>query len=82
MNRGPISAAKKKGNAVSVPSLPAGACPICGQPQLQRYRPFCSARCMEVDLGRWLKENYRLPTEERPVDQPDDGGQDGPSGRE
>ncbi len=48
---------------------PQGACPICSKPQVERYRPFCSARCMEVDLGRWLKGAYRLPAEERPGEQ-------------
>lgn len=31
-----------------------------------KFRPFCSARCAEVDLGRWLKGTYRIPTEEEP----------------
>jgi endogenous inhibitor of DNA gyrase (YacG/DUF329 family) len=30
------------------------------------HRPFCSARCKDVDLGRWLKGAYRIPTEEKP----------------
>ena len=48
------------------------ACPICGKPHVARYRPFCSSRCTEVDLGRWLKGAYRLPTEERPGEQTGD----------
>jgi uncharacterized protein len=45
-------------------------CPICGGPPVGRYRPFCSARCADVDLARWLNESYRVPgeTAERPVD--------------
>jgi endogenous inhibitor of DNA gyrase (YacG/DUF329 family) len=35
-----------------------------------RFRPFCSPRCAEVDLGRWITESYRIPGE--PVPQPDD----------
>ena len=40
-------------------------CPICGKPPVHDYRPFCSARCKEIDLGRWLGETYRIPTEDR-----------------
>ena len=57
----------------STNALPA--CPICGKPEVRRYRPFCSARCQEIDLGRWLKGGYRLPTAERPegtVGEPED----------
>ena len=36
-------------------------CPICRQPAQQRYRPFCSKRCADVDLGRWIGGDYRVP---------------------
>jgi uncharacterized protein len=36
-------------------------CPICGAPPAGRYRPFCSARCADIDLARWLNESYRVP---------------------
>jgi endogenous inhibitor of DNA gyrase (YacG/DUF329 family) len=36
-------------------------CPICGNPQDADYRPFCSKRCSDVDLGRWLKGDYAIP---------------------
>ena len=39
-------------------------CPICGKPAAPQHRPFCSARCAQIDLGRWLKGVYRIPTEE------------------
>ena len=43
-------------------------CPACRQPckygPSNPWRPFCSARCKTIDLGRWLKESYRLPAEE------------------
>ncbi len=39
------------------------SCPICGKPSVADYRPFCSRRCADVDLGRWLNENYRIPAE-------------------
>lgn len=36
-------------------------CPNCGRPPVDDYRPFCSKRCADVDLGRWLDGNYRIP---------------------
>ena len=38
-----------------------GACPICGKPRAAAYRPFCSKRCADVDLGRWLGGRYAIP---------------------
>ena len=45
-------------------------CPICGKPVVVEFRPFCSARCKQVDLYRWLSETYRVP--ERPADDTED----------
>ncbi len=39
------------------------SCPICGKPVVAAYRPFCSRRCADVDLGRWLTESYRIHAE-------------------
>ncbi len=36
-------------------------CPICKAPTEMRYRPFCSRRCADVDLARWLSGNYAIP---------------------
>jgi len=36
-------------------------CPICGKPAAERHRPFCSRRCADVDLNRWLSGVYRVP---------------------
>ena len=44
-------------------------CPVCGQKPAAKYHPFCSKRCADLDLGRWLKGVYRVPTEERPADE-------------
>ena len=41
-------------------------CPVCGKPADAKYRPFCTKRCADIDLGRWLKEGYRVPTDEPP----------------
>ena len=51
-----------------LPPRPRGkaACPICGKPPLAPHAPFCSRRCADVDLHRWLSEGYRAPTDEPP----------------
>ena len=36
-------------------------CPICGRAQVARHRPFCSRRCADVDLARWLTGRYVIP---------------------
>ena len=40
------------------------SCPICDKPSTPRYRPFCSRRCADIDLARWLSGSYRVPSEE------------------
>ena len=46
-------------------------CAICGKPIVARYKPFCSPRCADIDLGRWLKGSYVIPGE--PVDEAESG---------
>lgn len=53
-------------------------CPICGKPAEPRYRPFCSKRCADVDLARWLKGSYSIPGDE-PAGEPRPG-RDGDEG--
>ncbi len=36
-------------------------CPICGKPGEQAFRPFCSKRCADVDLHRWMAGSYVIP---------------------
>lgn len=54
----------------------ARPCPICRQPIRQQpgqpRAAFCSPRCQQVDLGRWLKGDYAIPAEPAPDDEPDD----------
>ncbi|HOF52272.1 MAG TPA: DNA gyrase inhibitor YacG [Rhodoferax sp.] len=49
-------------------------CPACGGDSIysstNTYRPFCSERCKNMDLGAWASESFRLPTEAPPDDQP------------
>jgi endogenous inhibitor of DNA gyrase (YacG/DUF329 family) len=58
-------------------------CPICGKPADPGRSPFCSPRCADVDLNRWLKGAYAIPVvendEEDESRQPGDaaGGDDG-----
>ena len=51
-------------------------CPICGKPFEAAYRPFCSRRCADVDLQRWLKGSYAVPAEEDEGGGADDSGED------
>ncbi|MCE2950650.1 MAG: DNA gyrase inhibitor YacG [Alphaproteobacteria bacterium] len=37
-------------------------CPLCHKTTDHHFRPFCSKRCKEVDLGRWFQETYRVPS--------------------
>jgi endogenous inhibitor of DNA gyrase (YacG/DUF329 family) len=49
-------------------------CPTCGKPvpwvPESAFRPFCSERCRNIDLGAWAAEEYRVPENEKPL--PDD----------
>ena len=48
-------------------------CPLCGEETVQRYRPFCSRRCADIDLVRWMNGAYAVPSQrEEDVDVPED----------
>jgi uncharacterized protein len=57
---------------MSVPST-TKPCPICGKPADQKTRPFCSRRCADVDLHRWLTGVYAVPAVESDEDGVDEG---------
>jgi endogenous inhibitor of DNA gyrase (YacG/DUF329 family) len=38
------------------------SCPICEKPTDAGYKPFCSKRCADIDLGKWLSGSYALPS--------------------
>ena len=44
-----------------------GACPICGRPRDAKFKPFCSKRCADIDLAKWLRGEYSIPG--APVDE-------------
>jgi endogenous inhibitor of DNA gyrase (YacG/DUF329 family) len=44
--------------------IPVPSCPICGKPRSERYKPFCSKRCADIDLNRWLTGGYAIAAEE------------------
>lgn len=45
-------------------------CPICGKEPEAKYRPFCSRRCADIDLGRWLTGSYAIPDQAISEDDP------------
>ena len=52
-------------------------CPICGKPSDEMFRPFCSKRCADVDLNRWLSGVYAVPvTEDEEEDERRTDGED------
>lgn len=56
-------------------AIPDQTCPTCGKPAVERYRPFCSKRCADIDLHRWLSGAYAIP-----VDEDDSDGLDSEEG--
>jgi len=75
--------AKKPGRApgdAAIPQIPragrsgkatAAPCPICGRPALPEQRPFCSARCRQIDLNHWLTGRYSIPGESLGEEEPE-----------
>ena len=57
-NSGPVSAPKRR-------------CPICRRMETPEFSPFCSKRCADVDLHRWLGEGYRVPVDDEMRDASD-----------
>ncbi len=52
------------------------ACPICKKPAEVKFKPFCSARCADIDLHRWLSESYTIPVK---ADETEDEGDENPA---
>lgn len=60
----------KNGNGHSNGAAASKACPNCGKAAVEEFRPFCSKRCADVDLHRWLSGAYAIPVKE---DEDEDG---------
>jgi endogenous inhibitor of DNA gyrase (YacG/DUF329 family) len=54
------------------------ACPICKAETLAAFKPFCSARCADVDLGRWMTGSYVVPGRDSDADAEDDSARQTP----
>lgn len=60
-------------------SSSTAACPICGKPADPAFKPFCSKRCADVDLNRWLSGVYAMPVqddEDEDGEKPEDTGEE------
>lgn len=59
---------------MSEPVAKPPSCSLCDKPMDPKYRPFCSKRCADVDLHRWLSGSYTIPgdVEEDDLSSPDD----------
>ncbi len=54
-------------------------CPICKKPAMPEFKPFCSSRCAQIDLGRWFGESYAIPAapeDEEESENPSEQGKD------
>ena len=63
----------KPGNKPASANVKLVACPTCGGDSVyassNAFRPFCSERCKNIDLGAWASESFRLPAKNLPEDQ-------------
>ena len=60
------------------------ACPICDRETDAKFRPFCSKRCADVDLAKWLSGSYAIPSQdeddvENLIEALDDAAQNDPN---
>lgn len=75
----PTTGGERNGTATSDAPSPdetpfvATPCPICGEPSTRATRPFCSSRCRQVDLHRWLTGAYAIPVVEEDGAEDDEG---------
>ncbi|SDQ85301.1 DNA gyrase inhibitor YacG [Pseudovibrio sp. Tun.PSC04-5.I4] len=53
------------------PSTKLAACPICNKPAQESAKPFCSERCRQVDLNKWLNGSYSVPAVEEEFSEDD-----------
>lgn len=62
---------RRQAAAAEVPAKakPSKLCPICGKPAEHAFLPFCSSRCRDVDLNRWLSGRYIVPGRDDEVEE-------------
>jgi uncharacterized protein len=59
-----------------MPRTAPDSCPLCGKPESEAHKPFCSQGCRDRDLLKWLGDGYRMPGPPADPDRPserDDG---------
>jgi hypothetical protein len=66
----------KPAGAEIVPLRRRVKCPICGKPSDPALHPFCSKRCANIDLNRWLSGHYAIPAAEEEPGSEKEGGDD------
>ena len=57
-------------------SRSARPCPICNKMSIEKYHPFCSGRCANIDLHHWLNGSYAIPAQEGVVNPESDNETD------
>ncbi|OLP55025.1 DNA gyrase inhibitor YacG [Rhizobium rhizosphaerae] len=75
MSDTPRSPASALPSAKVEPLRKTRPCPECGRPSERGHYPFCSDRCRNIDLNRWLSGSYAIPAAEEP--DPEDGSGEG-----
>jgi uncharacterized protein len=70
---GQIEPIKKAQMTKAAGNGPGGRCPICKDDTNEAFRPFCSSRCADIDLGKWLTGSYAIPVSDDNGDSEDDG---------
>jgi endogenous inhibitor of DNA gyrase (YacG/DUF329 family) len=60
-----------------VPLYRPRKCAVCGKPTVRQFHPFCSKRCADIDLGKWLTGRYAIPAVET-----DPSSEEGDNGEE
>ncbi len=60
-------------------NIPKGKCPLCGHPTEHEFRPFCSRRCANIDLYKWMSNGYAISGREDADEDGDDAAADAAS---
>jgi endogenous inhibitor of DNA gyrase (YacG/DUF329 family) len=68
--------------AEPTPPRPRRLCPICGRPATPDAYPFCSRRCADIDLNRWLSGAYAIPGASEEEEGGEETGESGQGGGE